>query len=319
MSISEFELIQSYFHREAGGEGVVQGIGDDCAILQLPEGKQLAVSVDTLIADVHFLANADPSLIAERALCVNLSDLAAMGAKPLWFTLALSLPEADEHWLESFSKGLFAAAHRHDCVLVGGDTTRGPLSITIQVQGAIDPGKALLRGNAAEGDIIFVTGSLGDGAAALAALQHQFDVHEDDLSYFSDCYYRPQPRIKEGLRLTTIASAALDISDGLVADLGHLCNASFVGAEINIDQLPLSASLSKYPDCPAIDWALCGGDDYQLVFTVSPKRIDALQALIAFGEIDATEIGVIVNTGGVVCKQGGEIYQPPQTGYKHFE
>ncbi len=298
----------------------MQGIGDDCAILQLPEeGQQLAVSMDTLVAGVHFLENADPSLIAERALCVNLSDLAAMGAKPLWFTLALTLPEADEHWLESFSEGLFAAAHRHDCALVGGDTTRGPLSITIQVHGALNPGKALLRGNASVGDLIFVTGSLGDGAASLAALQHQFDVHEEDLAYFSDHYYRPVPRIKEGVRLANIASAALDVSDGLVADLGHLCRASFVGAEIDVERLPLSAPLLNYPACPAIDWALCGGDDYQLVFTVSPKHLDALQALIAFGEIDATEIGVIVSEDGVVCKKGGQVYQPPQAGYQHFE
>jgi len=320
MAVGEFELIQQYFHREAGGEGVVLGIGDDCALLQVPEGKQLAVSMDTLIADVHFPANADPGLIAERALRVNLSDLAAMGAEPLWFTLALSLPDADEHWLDSFSEGLFAAAHRYDCTLVGGDTTRGPLSITIQVHGSLTPGKALLRGNASPGDRIFVTGKLGDGAAALAALEHRFEVQEEHVQYFADQYYRPTPRLKEGQRLKSFASAALDISDGLLADLGHICEQSLVGAEVAVECLPISEPLAFYGDqCPALDWALCGGDDYELCFTVPEKNLSSVKALISMGELVATEIGEIVSGSQVLCKNFGEVYEPPHSGYQHFE
>ncbi len=319
MAIGEFELIQQYFHKQPGGDGVVQGIGDDCALLQVPEGMHLAVSMDALIADVHFPANADPALIAERALRVNLSDLAAMGAQPLWFTLGLSLPDADEPWLESFSEGLFAAANHFECVLVGGDTTRGPLTITIQVHGAIAPGKALLRSEAAPGDKIFVTGVLGDGAASLAALRQKFSVHEEDMTYFSNKFYRPEPCLKAGQRLQGLASAALDISDGLVADLQHICEESLVGAVINLESLPVSSELSRYEsECPIYDWALAGGDDYQLCFTVSPRNIDTVNALIALGEIDATEVGEIVSGSGVTCLKSGDVYVSEQTGYKHF-
>jgi len=278
------------------------------------------VSIDTLIAGRHFPSNADPALIAERALRVSVSDLAAMGAEPLWFTLALSLPEADEHWLESFSEGLFAAAHNCDCVLVGGDTTRGPLSITIQVHGAVPKGLALTREGAEPGDHIFVTGELGDGAAALAALENRLEIEEGHNRYFSDRFYRPEPQLAAGKLLRGLATAALDISDGLLADLGHICSASLVGAEVDVERLPLSEALQYYHNrCPAKDWALSGGDDYQLCFTVPPRNLDAVGTLIATGRINASAIGTITNGDSVVCMEGGKNYLPTTTGYQHFD
>ncbi len=320
MATGEFELIRRYFIRSVGATGVALGIGDDCALVQPPQGCPLAVSMDTLVADVHFPKNADPELIGERALRVNLSDLAAMGAQPLWFTLALTLPKADNRWLEGFSEGLFSVAEEYGCALIGGDTTRGPLSITIQVHGTVKAETALLRANARAGDSVFVTGELGDGAAAVAVIQNQLDVDKAAFKYFMSRYYRPRPLLREGGLLRGIASAAVDISDGLMADLGHICEQSGVGAVVNVKRLPVSQTLNKLAKPKQIlNWALTGGDDYQLCFTVPASRLEKMEMLLAQGKIKATPIGEIVRGSGVSCMLDGKVMPIQKTGYQHFE
>ncbi len=318
----EFQLIQQFFQREQAEQpaaGVLLGIGDDCALLQIPDGKQLAVSVDTLVSGVHFPADAAPDHIAERALRTNLSDLAAMGADPLWFTLALTLPEANEDWLRSFSRGLFACARTYGIALVGGDTTSGPLSITIQVMGAVAPGRAMRRDGANIGDFILVTHSLGDGAAALAAIQGRITCDESAIEYLHERFYRPVPRLRESALVREFASAALDISDGLVADLQHICDASDVGAIIDVETLPLSPAVQALQNqAQALEWALSGGDDYELCFTVAPEKMADIAMLIAQGELVATVIGEIVPGNKVICEYEGEPFALANTGYQHF-
>ncbi|WP_049630481.1 thiamine-phosphate kinase [Cellvibrio sp. pealriver] len=318
----EFQLIRQFFQREQAEQpaaGVLLGIGDDCALLDIPVGKQLAVSVDTLVAGVHFPTDADPELIAERALRTNLSDLAAMGAEPLWFTLALTLPHADEEWLRSFSRGLFACARDYKIALVGGDTTSGPLSITIQVMGATAPGAALRRDGANIGDFILVTNTLGDGAAALAAIQKTHIFADEHTDYLLQRFYRPTPRLVESAMICTIASSALDISDGLVADLQHICDASDLGAVIDVENVPLSPALQSLNNVPqALEWALSGGDDYELCFTVPPEKMADIAMLIAQGKLQATVIGEMVAGNKVICEYEGQPFELTKTGYQHF-
>ena len=318
----EFQLIRQFFQREQAEQpaaGVLLGIGDDCALLDIPVGKQLAVSVDTLVAGVHFPTDADPELIAERALRTNLSDLAAMGAEPLWFTLALTLPHADEEWLRSFSRGLFACAREYNIALVGGDTTSGPLSITIQVMGVTAPGAALRRDGANIGDFILVTNTLGDGAAALAAIQKTHIFADEHTDYLLQRFYRPTPRLVESAMICTIASSALDISDGLVADLQHICDASDLGAVIDVENVPLSPALQSLNNVPqALEWALSGGDDYELCFTVPPEKMADIAMLIAQGKLQATVIGEMVAGNKVICEYEGQPFELTKTGYQHF-
>jgi len=319
---SEFQLIQQFFQREQAeqpAEGVLLGIGDDCALLQIPAGKQLAVSVDTLVADVHFPADADPELIAERALRTNLSDLAAMGADPLWFTLALTLPAANEDWLRSFSRGLFKCAREYSIALVGGDTTSGPLSITIQVMGAIQPQHTLRRDGANVGDFVLVTHFVGDGAAALSAIQNTYTFTDEHEKYLLQRFYRPTPRLPESQLIREIASSALDISDGLVADLQHICDASDLGAVIDVENLPLSPAVkSLNNDSQAYEWALSGGDDYELCFTVPPEKMADVAMLIAQGKLQATVVGEMIAGNKVICEYEGEPFELAKTGYQHF-
>lgn len=318
----EFQLIQQFFQREQAeqpAEGVLLGIGDDCALLQIPTGQQLAVSVDTLVSGVHFPADADPECIAERALRTNLSDLAAMGADPLWFTLALTLPQADENWLRRFSRGLFACAREFGIALVGGDTTSGPLAITIQVMGALSPGQALRRDGANVGDFVLVTNTLGDGAAALAAIQARAPFAPEHDAYLRERFYRPVPRLRESHLIRGLASAALDISDGLVADLQHICTASDLGAVIDVENLPLSPALLGMDNwAQAYEWALSGGDDYELCFTVAPDKMADIAMLIAQGQLNATVIGEMVPGQGVICEYQGEPFALARAGYQHF-
>lgn len=318
----EFELIQQFFQREQAeqsAEGVLLGIGDDCALLQVPPEKQLAISVDTLVAGVHFPESADPELIAERALRTNLSDLAAMGADPLWFTLALTLPDTDEDWLRSFSRGLFSCARKYNIALVGGDTTSGPLTITIQVMGAVAPGNALRRDGANIGDFVLVTNYLGDGAAALALIQNEMASDEPASEYLLERFYRPAPRMPESILIRDLASSAIDISDGLVADLQHICDASDVAAVIDVENLPLSPAVRALENpTQAIQWALSGGDDYELCFTVAPQKMADIAMLIAQGKLNATIVGEIVPGNKVICEYGGEPFALTKTGYQHF-
>jgi thiamine-monophosphate kinase len=242
-----------------------------------------------------------------------------MGAKPKWFTLALTLPQANEDWLRDFSRGLFNCADEYGIALVGGDTTRGPLTITIQVMGEVPAGVALRRDGAAPDDFIFVTNTLGDGAAALDALTRPNDFSSDVVEYLTQRFYLPEPQIKAGILLRGIASAALDISDGLVADLGHICEASDVGAVIDVANLPFSDALQSVSDInQAREYALCGGDDYQLCFTVSPSKMPELAMLIARGDICATMVGRIERGRGVIAQLDDEPYEISRSGYQHF-
>jgi thiamine-monophosphate kinase len=320
--MNEFQLIKHFFESEQESslsESVVLGIGDDCALLQMPVGKQLAVSVDTLVADVHFPKDAPANLIAERALRTNLSDLAAMGAEPLWFTLALTLPQADEIWLREFSRGLFACAREFNIQLVGGDTTSGPLSVTIQVMGSIENKSAMRRDAANAEDFILVTNTLGDGAAALDALQKKILVSEADQLYLQERFYRPKPRLMEAKLICELANAALDISDGLVADLQHICERSDLGATIFVEDIPLSPALKHLQDQQqAYRYALTGGDDYELCFTVSPDNMPQIAMLIAEKKLSATVIGKMHLGSGVQCELEGEEFPLMQIGYQHF-
>lgn len=294
---SEFSLIKTYFSAlTPDRDDVTLGIGDDCALLAAPANHLLATSVDTLVSGVHFFVDVDPYKLGHKALAVNLSDLAAMGAKPAWFTLSLTLPEANPEWLQAFSAGMADLAKQHNVQLVGGDTTRGPLSITIQVTGFVEPQKALRRDAAKPGDIIFVSGTLGDAGAGLLLKQSQLPVdmlNEQDQQFVIDRLESPNPRNQLALQLSGKSQAAIDISDGLLADLKHILTASQVGAVIDTAALPLSAALQKLPAEQALKLALTAGDDYELCFTVPGDKARMLEAKHAgqikrIGEITAS-------------------------------
>jgi thiamine-monophosphate kinase len=330
MSVGEFDLIRRYFtrgkERGPGPVGVVLGIGDDAAVLQLPRGLDLVVAVDTIVAERHFLGATQPHSIGHRALAVNLSDLAAMGATPAWATLALTLPQADPQWLEGFSAGLFSLAEQHGVVLVGGDTTAGPLTVSIQVLGTVAAGTALRRGGARAGDLLVVTGSLGDAGAGLwlaarlspearaAAASHPSATQE--LIHRFDY---PVPRVALGLAARTLASAAMDLSDGLVADAAKLVAASGLGAVIDVERLPLSPALQSITDpAQAREWALGAGDDYELLLAIDPGRLPELAAAAVRLDLPLTTIGELVTGSGVSWRSGGRAYVPEVAGWDHF-
>lgn len=320
-SHTEFSLIQHYFKQLTSPcDDVLLGIGDDCALLKCPADHVLAVSIDTLVADVHFFADSDPENIGHKSLAVGLSDLAAMGAKPAWFTLALTLPEVNEDWLKGFSQGLAKLAKQHNIQLVGGDTTRGPLSISIQVHGFVDPTKALRRDGAQVGDLIYVSGSLGDAGAALQLqLQHwdATELDENDKEYLKQRLECPVAKVTLGQSLAGLASAAIDISDGLLADLGHILDKSSVGAILQLAQLPLSSAMTKINRRTAEQFGLNAGDDYELCFTVSPDNVKQVKSLLS-GQ--CAQIGVINDeSGSITCiDKNGEIIAIKGTGYDHF-
>ena len=267
------------------------GIGDDGALVNPSINTQLVVATDTLVSSVHFPAHASAEQIATRALCVNLSDMAAMGATPRWFTLALTLEKADPLWLAGFSRGLAKIAKEFGIALIGGDTTSGPLTISLTLLGEVSVGGALQRDGAKAGDSIYVTGTLGDGAAGLDTLQHP--GVEKDTQRLLERFYRPQPQVQAGQKLQGIASACIDISDGLISDLGHICKASGVSANIDSKRLPIHPEVTRRFPQQALNWALVGGDDYQLCFTVAKSNLDRIDRLIRQGELDATMVGKI--------------------------
>ena len=320
MPLDEFSLIERYFCNDQRGEAVVTGIGDDAAVLNLQLDEQLVTSVDTLLADVHFPSSAAPEDIATRALHVNLSDLAAMGARPLGFLLALTLPEADAQWLEAFSESLARDASTYQCPLIGGDTTGGPLAISITVFGSVPKGQALLRSGASEGDSIYVTGTLGDAAAALSFIKGFLNKGFVESEYLLSRFYRPEPRLQEGTRLIGQASAAIDISDGLLADLGHIVRRSNVRAEIELARLPLSRALMTAGNhVQSLEWALTGGDDYELCFTVPCENVQAIEQMIQAGLLNASKIGRIIAGQGVIClNEHGEEVRFEKEGFRHF-
>jgi len=320
MALSEFELIQNCFTGPAAASlrsDVRLGIGDDCAILSPRPNHELLVSVDTLVAGVHFPASISPYQVARRSLAVNLSDLAAMGAEPAWFTLALTLPEANESWLREFSRGLFDVANQAGISLVGGDTTRGPLSITIQVQGYAPAGQALRRDRAQVGDLVYVSGSLGDAGAGLA-LALSGNIEETD--YLVSRFLSPTARIDTGRALLGVASAAIDISDGLLADLGHILKRSQVGVKLQANAIPLSQSLRQaVGERKSLELALSAGDDYELCFCVPPEKADKLTVIAEQTGVPLSRIGVITTeTELYVLDENGQSMSLPPAGYQHF-
>ncbi|MEX3605445.1 MAG: thiamine-phosphate kinase [Burkholderia sp.] len=293
--LSEFSLIDRYFARRAqrSSARTVLGIGDDCALLAQKPGTMLAISTDMLVEGRHFFPEVPPRALAHKTLAVNLSDLAAMGAQPLAFTLAFALPRADADWLDAFADGLFAIADRHGCELIGGDTTSGPLNLCVTVFGDVDPGRALRRDAARDGDEVWVSGTLGDARAGLGVARGEWTAGEAEAAAFRRAFEWPEPRIVLGLALAGVAHAALDLSDGLAGDLRHILARSRVAAEINIDAVPRSVGLATLAPELQRTCTLAGGDDYELCFT-APAR--AHSAVLAAGEtagVLITRIGTI--------------------------
>lgn len=323
--MNEFELIRQFFNSGQGDDsnhtsGVVLGIGDDAAVLQPISDHQMIVSVDTLVSGVHFPETASAYDIGWRTLAVNLSDLAAMGVTPRWFTLALTIPTADESWLQSFSQGLFDCASRYQIKLVGGDTTAGPLTLTVQVIGETPNQQFLSRSGAAVGDGIYLTGYVGDAIAGLGIVQGKYSTTDTHERYLLDRFMKPTPRVEAGLALSTIASAAIDISDGVIADLGHIAEASQLSAALELGKIPVSEPLIELlGKSTAQQLALSAGDDYELCFTVSAVHQSKLPAIFETLELNYSQIGEM-KTGTGVSIQGEKHpdIQHTNTGYQHF-
>jgi thiamine-monophosphate kinase len=325
MPLGEFDLIEQYFRgpaealrRERGDAPL--GIGDDAAILSVPAGMQLVAALDTLVAGRHFPHDTAPDSLGHRALAVNLSDLAAMGADPAWFLLALTLPVVDAHFLQSFSTGLLRLAQQHRIALVGGDTTAGPLSVAVQALGLVPHSQALRRDGAQIGDLLFVSGTPGDAAAGLALELGTAPVSGLDTNqqqWLRRRFMYPEPRVALGQALRGLASACIDVSDGLAADAGKLAVASNCGVRINVESLPLSSALLA-ASTNAAKLALTGGDDYELCFTVAPARVDELRLQLTNVKCPVTCIGVLESGSDVRVLQAGKPFYCDLRGYDHF-
>ena len=320
----EFDLIELIRQRTAQSRDDVRlGIGDDAAVLAVPAGQELVVAIDTLVEGVHFPRGTAAADIGWKALAVNLSDLAAMGASPAWALLSLTLPQADSGFVEDFVEGFAQLARPHRLALVGGDTTRGPLAVSVAVHGFAPPGKALTRQGARVGDVVLVTGTLGDAAAGLHVLQQAARSEEGAgnlREFLVERLNRPAPRLAAGIALRDQAHACVDVSDGLLADLGHICKASGVGAEIDAALLPRSSALlGLYDEAAALQFALGGGDDYELCFCVPANQVTRVQADLSRAGGGATRIGRIVAGEGVrVQGEDGAWLQPGSPGWEHF-
>ena len=312
MSLTKFSIIKKYFQNQGKSRSdVVLGIGDDAAIVSGPKGYELVITTDTIISGVHFPKNMAAYDIGYKAVAVNLSDLAAMGAEPAWITVALSMPKANETWLEKFAAGVFELLNRYSMELIGGDTTQGPLSVTVQAHGFVPKNKALRRDHAQAGDAIYVTGNLGAAAWEL--------IQKTPSPAMLQKLNHPQPRIKAGILLRHIANSAIDISDGLAADLNHILQSSQVGAIIHVADLPLSDNLKSLSKDQALQLALTAGDDYELCFTISQKNLPILQKLIPKLDCQATHIGAITATKQLhYLNQDGSEYSLTAKPYQHF-
>lgn len=313
---SEFEIIDRYFTRPA--PGALLGVGDDCALIE--STGTIAVSTDMLVAGTHFFPDTDPFLLGGKALAVNLSDMAAMGARPRWATLALSLPQAVDAWLEAFSSGFMLQAGRFGVDLVGGDTTRGPFAICVQIMGEIDPEHALRRDGAKAGDDIWVSGSLGDAALGLAHLQQRIELDETDAAYCLAALYSPVPRVELGIALAGISRCAIDISDGFCADLSHILEKSNLSAIVQADALPVSPAVAKHRDHPVAEHAvLAGGDDYELCFTAPQAQFGEICGLGKRLGLRLTRVGRMAEGEGlVVLDAAGRARNMVEEGYAHF-
>ncbi len=308
--MDEFELIQTYFVRSGEAPGVSTGIGDDGAVLRPDPGRELIAVIDTLVEGVHFPDDTDPFDIGYRVVAINLSDIAAMGGRPRWMTLALTLPVAEKDWVGRFAEGLHTAAGEHQLVLVGGDTTSGKsLVVSVQITGDVVTGKAIKRSGAGIGDEIYVTGTVGDAAAGLELL-----AAGNPDTYLSARFLRPTARVGYGQQLNDVATAAIDLSDGLFADLAKLLTASGVGGALDLEKLPLSGKLrALFGTAEQRSLALSGGDDYELCFTVQPG--------VAPPDADfpVTRIGTVTDSGQLICRLGGELVPFTDSGYRHFQ
>jgi len=315
--MGEFDLIKRYFNRPElrPGPAMALGPGDDCALLQLPNAHQLAVSSDTFVVDVHFFNDMAAHQIAQRCLAASVSDLAAMGATPAWFNLCVTLPHLDELWLDGFSQGLAQQARQCGISLAGGDTTKGPLTISIHAMGWVPQGRAHTRSGAQPGDAVMVSGSLGDSAAGLALMQ----LNRQAKDSLSERYWNPTPRLALGQWLLQKATACLDVSDGLEQDLGHILAASECGADIQLDQLPLSHGLLQHvPRAQAQDYALSGGEDFELCFSLPKVHLSAARAYATTHQLPLTQVGEITEKLGCrVWDAAGNLYSVAQ-GYQHF-
>ncbi|MCK4842467.1 MAG: thiamine-phosphate kinase [Methylococcales bacterium] len=310
MAISEFGLIQQYFSKPLNNDKVNQlGVGDDCALISVPDGCQLAITTDTMVEGVHFFAGADPKQLGHKLLAVNLSDLAAMGAEPVSIMLALTLPEPDEDWIKLFAEGLLGLAEQYSIDLIGGDTTSGSLTLTVQALGLVAKKQAMLRSDAKVGDLIYVTGYLGNAGLGLKVeLGYHCSESENALAQF----HQPMPRVKEGLEIQKYANACIDLSDGIASDLKHILEKSNVGAELDWNKIPLSKQVREYIKVTG-DWQmpLAAGDDYELCFTVNPDKADLIN-------IDCTQIGVIEANAGLRIQRLGVIEELEVSGFEHF-
>jgi thiamine-monophosphate kinase len=314
----EFDLIRRYFDTISGDHPSVQlGIGDDCALLSPSSHFELAISVDTLVEGVHFLPDIHPENLAWRLIASSVSDLAAMGASPKWLTLACTLNDPSKEWLAAFSKGLTEACHNYSLILIGGDTTSGQQQVfTAQVQGEVPVGKALKRSGAKAGDAIVVSGTLGDSRAGLALLTAECEGKSE---YLQERYYRPTARLALGEALRELANAAVDISDGLLADLGHILTASGVGADVHVEALPLSAAIKELAPESAERWALSGGEDFELCFTLPQDRVFELQQISERLALPLTVVGEITQQQGIALLKSGEpLALPASLGFNHF-
>ncbi|MDQ2987860.1 MAG: thiamine-phosphate kinase [Pseudomonadota bacterium] len=318
--LSEFDLIKQYFTRARTGRATL-GIGDDCALLTPSPGMQMAISSDMLVEGRHFFAGADARMLGHKCLAVNLSDLAAMGAKPVAFTLALALPAANADWLAGFSRGLFELADAFDCELIGGDTTKGPLTICITIFGELAPGEALRRDAAIAGDDVWISGSLGDARLALAGLRQEVALDADRLHLAEQRMHAPTPRIALGRALASahLAHAALDISDGLVGDLGHILAASNVGATLDADALPAGPVLATQERSLRRRFSAAGGDDYELCFTAAPSQRAAIIDAAARCDTPVTRVGTIDAAPGLRwIDAAGKPLDLALAGFDHF-
>jgi len=316
---SEFDIIRKYFTREA--PTAVLGVGDDCALLRPDPGMLLAVSTDMLTAGVHFFPDAEAGKLGHKALAVNLSDLAAMGAGPRWATLAVALPEPDEKWIAAFAEGFFGLAARFEVELIGGDTTRGPLAISVTVMGEVPAELALRRDAALAGDDIWLSGATGEAALALAHLKGRVKLEAAALEACLARLHTPQPRVDLGVRLRGLARSAIDVSDGLLADLGHILEASRVGAELTWEKLPRARALADCPDKALADECLlAGGDDYELVFTAPKVKRAQIQAAGRDLEIPLALIGAAIVGDPVVSLRDarGKLVTSQRKGFDHF-
>lgn len=315
---SEFELIARHFTRPASGARL--GVGDDAALLAPTSGMELAISTDMLLVDRHFLPDDDPEQLGHKVLAVNLSDLAAMGAQPRWALLALALPAADEDWLAAFSRGFFALADRHGVELVGGDTTRGPLSFCVTILGEVEAGRALTRAGARPGDDIWVSGRLGGAALGLVHVQGGLHLTPEEAASCRQCLHAPEPRVALGRALLGVASAGIDVSDGLLADLGHILERSGVAADVDFHRLPAHPAVAARLSDPIVRRCLlAGGDDYELCFTAPPDRAKAVEAAARTAGVAVTRIGRIRAGEGLTLHGADGVPMPIVAhGYDHF-